>query len=88
DGIKFSRPEVTTGFHTYGLLWLREEYVFYVDGQETWRSRAGGVCQVPLFVKVTEEIGPWAGDIRQATLPDYFTVDYVRVYEAAPESGR
>jgi beta-glucanase (GH16 family) len=82
-GHKFTQPEVLEGFHTYGLLWLSDEYVFYVDGQEVWRSRAGGVSQVPEFIKLTNEIGTWAGDIKQATLPDFFEVDYVRVYELA-----
>jgi len=36
---------------------------------------------VPEHLLLTEEIGTWGGDIRKATLPDYFEVDYVRVYE-------
>lgn len=83
-GHRFSLPGVTEGFHTYGLLWLPEEYVFYVDGREVWRSRAGGVSQVPQFIKLTNEIGTWAGDIRQAALPDDFEVDYVRVFAFLP----
>ena len=82
DGKIFTRPDVTEGFHTYGLLWLPTEYVFYVDGKEVWHSKAGGVSQVPEFIKLTNEIGKWAGDIKQAKLPDYFEVDYVRVYDA------
>ena len=69
------------GFHDYGLLWTTDEYVFYVDGKEVWRSKAGGVSQVPEYLKLTEEIGSWGGDIQKAELPDYFEVDYVRVYE-------
>jgi beta-glucanase (GH16 family) len=82
DGKKFALPGVTEGFHTYGLLWLPDEYVFYVDGKEVWRSRAGGVSQVPEYLMLTNEIGTWAGDIKKAKLPDYFEVDYVRVYDA------
>ena len=81
-GTKFSRPGIMKGWHTFGLLWLPTEYVFYVDGQETWRTAAGGVSQVPEYVKLTEEIGTWGGDIKKASLPDYCEVDYVRVYEA------
>lgn len=73
-------PSVMEGWHTFGLLWLPEEYVFFVDGKEKWRSKAGGVCQVPQYILLSEEIGPWAGDIAQAKLPDQFLVDYVRVY--------
>jgi len=86
-GHQFKRPEVMQGWHDYALWWTPEEYVFYVDGEEVWRSRAGGVCQVPEFLKLTEEIGDWAGDIRQAALPDHFEVDFVRVYEVFP-AGR
>ncbi len=74
-------PELTEGFHDYGLLWTPEEYVFYVDGKEVWRTKAGGVSQVPEYILLTEEIGEWGGDITKASLPDYCEVDYVRVYE-------
>jgi len=74
-------PGVMEGFHTFALLWLPDQYVFYVDGQETWRTKAGGVCQVPLYVKLSDEVGNWGGDIAKAKLPDRFLVDYVRVYD-------
>ncbi len=83
-GTNFTIKAVTEGFHTFGLLWQPDQYVFYVDGQETWRTAAGGVSQVPEFLKLTEEIGKWGGDISKAALPDYFEVDYVRVYDLAP----
>jgi len=30
-----------TGFHTYGLLWDRTNYYFYIDGSATWSTNAG-----------------------------------------------
>lgn len=74
-------PGVMEGFHTFALWWRPDVYIFYVDGKETWRTNAGGVCQVPLYLKLSDEVGPWAGDIRKALLPDEFLVDYVRVYD-------
>ncbi len=73
-------PGVMEGFHTFALWWKSDEYVFYVDGKEMWRTDAGGVCQVPQFLKLSDEIGKWGGDITKAKLPDQFLVDYVRVY--------
>jgi beta-glucanase (GH16 family) len=73
-------PGVMDGFHTFSLWWKHDEYVFYVDGKETWRTNAGGVCQVPLYIKLSDEIGKWGGAITKAKLPDHFLVDYVRVY--------
>ena len=76
---------VMEGFHTFSLLWTPTEYVFYVDGKETWRTKAGGVCQVPLYIKLSDEVGDWAGDIKKVKLPDEFLVDYVRVYDLVEE---
>jgi len=51
-------------FHDYGLLWTPEEYVFYMDGKEVWRTRAEA-SQVPECLLLSEEIGKWGGDITQ-----------------------
>lgn len=83
-GIKTNLPAITNGFHTFALNWTPTNYTFYVDGKAVWQSAAGGVSQAPEFIKLTEEIGEWAGKIREAKLPDYFEVDYVRVYDAVP----
>ncbi len=80
-GIHAKVPGVMEGWHTFSVLWTPEEYVFYVDGKETWRTTAGGVCQVPVYLLISDEIGKWAGDIAEAKLPDKFLVDYVRVYD-------
>ncbi|MHB8899868.1 MAG: glycoside hydrolase family 16 protein [Thermoguttaceae bacterium] len=78
---KFKVPGIMEGYHDFALWWTPEEYFFYVDGKETWRTKAGGVCQVPVYLKLSDEIGDWAGDIKKAKLPDSFLVDYVRVYD-------
>jgi hypothetical protein len=35
---------------------------------------------------LSDEIGSWAGDIKDANLPDRFMVDYVRVYDLVEEN--
>lgn len=67
-------------WHVFAVEWTPQVYVFFIDGKETWRSSAK-VSQVPGYIKLTDEVGDWAGDIRQATLPDEFRVDYIRVYQ-------
>ena len=45
-------------------------------------------CQLQpnaLSIKLSDEIGKWGGDIRQAKLPDEFLVDYARVYDLIDE---
>jgi beta-glucanase (GH16 family) len=80
-------PGLTMDFHTFAVLWTPEEYVFYSDGKETWRTKAGGVCQAPLYIKLSDEaeLKGWAGDLSKANLPDQFAVDYVRVYDLVDE---
>jgi beta-glucanase (GH16 family) len=82
EGKVVTRPALLDGqFHHFALWWTPAEYVFYIDGEEVWRTTAGGVCQVPVYLKLSVEIGSWAGDITKASLPDRFVVDYVRVYD-------
>ena len=53
------------GWHTFSVWWKPDEYVFYVDGNETWRTKAGGVCQVPLYIKLSDEVGDWFDDVAE-----------------------
>ncbi len=81
EGKVVNVPSVMEGYHTFALWWTPEEYFFYVDGKETWRTKAGGVCQVPEYILLSDEVGKWGGDITKAKLPDKVLVDYVRVYD-------
>ena len=74
-------PELYEGWHTYALQWTKEEYVFYVDGKETWRTSEPGICAFPGYMKVTTEFGSWAAPIVPEELPDYCRVSAVRVFE-------
>lgn len=70
-------------YHTFGLLWTKEEYVYFIDGKETWRTdakKARGTCEVPLYMIISAETGGWTGIPDSADLPDSIRVDYVRVY--------
>ena len=70
-------------YHTFSLLWTQSEYVFYIDATETWRTNAAeaeGICEVPLYAKISCEMGSWAGKPDPNALPAYMTVDYVRIY--------
>lgn len=68
------------GWHTFGLLWTENEYVFYVNGLETWRT-SEAISKRSQYIILSVEIGDWAGKIKKADLPVDFVVDYVRVYK-------
>ncbi|MBP1560157.1 MAG: glycoside hydrolase family 16 protein [Oscillospiraceae bacterium] len=71
-------------YHTFSLLWTESEYVFFIDGEESWRTdakEAEGTCEVPLYMKITSETGSWTRNPPlPESLPDYMKVDHVRVY--------
>jgi len=83
-GRKVRIPEIAAGFHTIALEWTPEEYIFFVDGKETWRTQTA-VSHRSEYIILSTEVGPWAGDIRRAQLPDSLIVDYVRVYQKPVE---
>lgn len=75
-------PNLFEGFHTFALEWNEDEYIFYVDDEETWRTSAGGVSKAPSHMIISAEAKNWGGNINNNTkLPQNFIVDYVRVYQ-------
>ncbi|MDR1906465.1 MAG: glycoside hydrolase family 16 protein [Clostridiales bacterium] len=77
------------GFHTFGVKWTPDYYVFYIDGIATWTTNAGGVSKVKQFLRLTVELdegdawGPHGQQIGTFD-PDneyVFYVDYVKVYQ-------
>lgn len=85
-GREVSVQGLMDGFHTFGVLWTAEEYVFFVDGVETWRVReadGGAISRRPEHLILSLEVGDWAGDIVGAALPDGMAVDWVRVWQKA-----
>jgi beta-glucanase (GH16 family) len=71
-------------YHIFGMMWTPDEYVFYIDNVETWRTSAGGVSDVEQYMKLTMEVSnaTWPGDWNnQTTKPITWTIDYVRTYQ-------
>ena len=88
-GQKITIPGMREGYHTFTLIWNETEYIFQIDGEETWRTDAGGVSKVPEYVKITGELSTedwaineyWSNNPAKGVYPDYWLVDYVRVYK-------
>ena len=77
------RADLYEGWHTYGFQWTPDEYIFYIDGEETWRTSEPGICEQPGYMKLTTEFGSWAAPIVEEELPDYCRIDWVRVWREA-----
>lgn len=78
--------DTADGFHVFGLDWSPNGYVYYIDGKESWRVD-GPVSHREQFVMVSTECSGYrhgdqpAPELKRAALPDYFIVDYVRVFD-------
>lgn len=70
-------------WHVFGVDWTTEGYAFYVDGRHVWTTR-DAPSDVPQHIILSVEIGKWAGDIKQAKLPQSVKVDWVRVWQKPP----
>ena len=74
-------------YHTFGLLWTKEGYTFYVDGKEDGHID-GPVSHIPQFILLTTEVAGYRraehAPTEEAKLAvgDQFIVDYVRVFGA------
>ena len=71
-------------YNTYGLEWNENEYIFYINGVETFRTSFGGVSQNEEYVILSVEMKGEDGvpEFRDASgEPAEFIVDYVRVYQ-------
>jgi beta-glucanase (GH16 family) len=87
EGIKVKIEGVDKGFHTFGLEWNADEYVFYVDGKETWRTTEA-VSHRPEYMILSAELTGWGGDFSKSNFPDKVIFDYVRVYKEKTDSKK
>lgn len=71
---------ISKGFHTFGLEWRKNKYIFYVDGKRTWCTRKG-ISQVPQYIILSCELVEWGGPFDLKAFPDQTIFDYVRVYK-------
>ena len=75
-------PNLNKGWHTFGVLWEKDKYIFYINGKKTWTiTDEKLISHQKQYLILSLEVGKWAGDIKKAKLPDSFFVDYVRVYK-------
>jgi autotransporter-associated beta strand protein len=83
---------LSTGFHTYSLLWTTNSYVFGIDGSTAWDGSSvtppfGSGVYIILSSQVDDgpDVGtpPWAGYIPSGGYPtgtNQLVVDYFRYY--------
>jgi beta-glucanase (GH16 family) len=71
----------TAGFHTYGVLWEKDEIVWYLDDVAIAHANTPADMHKPMYMLVNLAVGGIAGDATQ-DLKDGsdLKVDYIRAY--------
>lgn len=67
-------------FHTFGLEWTPEYYTFYIDGEAQFTTTEG-ISRIEQYIILSLEVDINAGILLEETMPDYYIIDYVRVYK-------
>jgi beta-glucanase (GH16 family) len=82
-----TRPDLKAGaFHEFSVWWGKDEYIFYIDGQESWRSKGGGISEdSTTYLILSSEVNTQlAGPVSSTSLPLDYQIDWVRVYDLVP----
>lgn len=72
--------DLDKGFHTFGLEWTPERYVFYVDGKKSY-ERTEGISHIAEYIILSMELPDTREQVKYTSFPDVFVVDYVKVYQ-------
>ena len=75
-------------YHVFSVHWTPERYVFYIDGQESWRS-AEGISQQPetLILSLLSSDYELPNLPEPESLPQFMDVDWVRYWPLLDDAG-
>ena len=77
--------DLYNGWHTYAVEWTEDEYIFYIDDKESFRTSDPGICNQPGYMLLSIEYGSATGKtkISPEDVGPCFRVDWVRAYKKA-----
>jgi len=68
------------GFHTFAVEWTPEKYAFFVDGYKYYEIKEA-ISHIDEYIILSFEPAHNIEDLKTATLPDSYLIDYVKVYK-------
>ena len=68
------------GFHTFAVEWTPEKYAFFVDGLKYYEIKEA-ISHIDEYIILSFEPAHSLEDLKGATLPDAYIIDYVKVYK-------
>ncbi|HMH22004.1 MAG TPA: glycoside hydrolase family 16 protein [Puia sp.] len=81
QGTREAVTGLSSGYHLFGLEWTPKEYVVYVDGVEKTRTTTA-VSHREEFIILSNLVTDdgFGGDRSAGRYPEFFDIDYVKVY--------
>ena len=71
---------IDKGFHTFAVEWTPEKYAFYINGYKYYEINQA-ISHTDEYLILSMELPQTIAELKDATLPDVFVVDYVKVYK-------
>jgi len=71
---------VGEGFHTFAVEWTPQKYAFFVDSLKYYEIKEA-VSHIDEYIILSFEPAHSLEDLKDATLPDSYIIDYVKVYK-------
>ena len=75
-------PDMSKGFHTYGVDWQADYITYYFDGKEVWKTATPADLNEPMYMIANLAVGGhWPGKVDSTTpFPAEMKIDYIRAY--------
>ena len=85
-------PDMSAGYHTYGVDWQADYITYYFDGNQVWKTPTPSDMHEPMYMIANLAVGGyWPGMVNSTTpFPAQMKIDYIRAYAdkgVAPPSG-
>lgn len=78
---KFEGPDYSQDFHIFTIEWTPAKITWFIDGIERFSSNKGVPCE-PMYPILNTQVGDdWAGKTDDSIFPQYYVIDYIRVYK-------
>lgn len=77
--------DTSNEFHTYGLLWTKENLVWYIDGEEVFRTKTPDDMHKPMYMIANLAVGGyWPGNPDADFDGADLKIDYMKAYQLDP----
>jgi beta-glucanase (GH16 family) len=82
-GADVTVPNMSLGYHTYGVDWQADYITYYFDGNQVYRAPTPSDMHEPMYMIANLAVGGyWPGFVDSTTpFPAEMKIDYIRAYQ-------